>query len=189
MKLNLGCGRKRIEGWVNVDKHASLHPDQVVDLERFPWPWPDSSADEVLLSHVLEHLGQTPDVFIGVMKELWRVCSPGAQVHIHVPDPRHESFLGDPTHVRPVTLDTLALFSQAFNRQTVADGAANTPLGILHAIDFDIPVHEMVYDEPWRGRLARREISEEQASEAARMYLNVVSEHRFVMVAVKERVQ
>ena len=185
MKLNLGCGPKRMPGWVNVDKHASLGPDQVVDLERFPWPWPDSSADEVLLSHVLEHLGQAPEVFIGVMKELWRVCKAGAQARIHVPDARHENFLGDPTHVRPVTLDTLALFSQSFNRQTLADGAANTPLGMLHGIDFEILVHEAIYDEPWRGRLARREISEAQASEAARMYLNVISEQRFVLVAVK----
>ena len=185
MKLNLGCGPKRLSGWVNVDKFDQFRPDKVVDLERFPWPWPDSSADEVLLNHVLEHLGQSPDTFIGVMRELWRVCKPGARVRVHVPDPRHESFLGDPTHVRPVTLDTLALFSQAFNRRTMADGAANTPLGVMHGIDFDIAQHETVYDEPWRGRLERKEITAEHAAEAARMYLNVILEHRFVLAAVK----
>ena len=185
MKLNLGCGPKRMAGWVNVDKAAAFRPDQVVDLEEFPWPWPDASVDEILLNHVLEHLGQAPDSFIGVMKELWRVCKPGAPVRVHVPDPRHESFLGDPTHVRPVTLDTLALFSQAFNRQTIAEGAANTPLGLMHGVDFDIASHEAVYDEPWRSRLARNEITAEQAAEAARMYLNVVLEHRFVLKAVK----
>jgi len=156
-----------------------------VDLERFPWPWPDSSAEEVLLNHVLEHLGQAPDVFIGVMKELWRVCANGARVRVHVPDPRHESFLGDPTHVRAVTVDTLALFSQAFNRQTMADGSANTPLGLMHGVDFDIEAHEVVYDEPWRGRLKRGEISVEQAREAARQFLNVVLENRIVLVARK----
>jgi hypothetical protein len=87
--------------------------------------------------------------------------------------------------VRPVTLDTLALFSQAFNQRTMAEGAANTPLGVMHGIDFEIARHEMVYDEPWRGRLERQEITAEQASEAARMYLNVVQEHRFVLTAVK----
>jgi len=185
MKLNLGCGPKRLAGWINADKATLFQPDLMVDLERFPWPWPDSSAEEVLLNHVLEHLGQTPDTFIGVMKELWRVCAPGARVRVHVPDPRHETFLGDPTHVRPVTLDTLALFSQSFNRQTVADGAANTPLGLMHGIDFDIETHEAVYDEPWRGRLARGEITAVQVGEAARQFLNVVLEHRFVLVARK----
>jgi len=185
MKLNLGCGPKRVAGWVNVDKAAAFQPDEVVDLEKFPWPWADSSAEEILLNHVLEHLGQAPEVFIGVMRELWRVCKPGAEVRVHVPDPRHESFLGDPTHVRPVTLDTLALFSQAFNRQTVAEGAANTPLGLLYGVDFDVASHETVYDEPWRGRLERKEISPAEANEAARMYLNVILEHRFVLKAVK----
>lgn len=185
MRLNLGCGPKRMTGWVNVDKVPLYQPDQIVDLERFPWPWSDSSADEILLNHVLEHLGQAPETFIGVMKELWRVCKPGAQVRVHVPDPRHESFIADPTHVRPVTLDTLALFSQAFNRQTVAEGAANTPLGLVHGIDFEIASHEVVYDEPWRGRLARKEITDAQAGESSRMYLNVILEHRFVLTAVK----
>jgi hypothetical protein len=185
MKLNLGCGPKRLSGWVNVDKFTQFQPDKVVDLERFPWPWPDSSADEMLLSHVLEHLGQAPESFIGVMREMWRVCRPGARVRVHVPDPRHESFIGDPTHVRPVTLDTLALFSQAFNRRTIAEGAANTPLGLMHGIDFDIVSHEMVYDEFWRGRLERKEITVDQANEAARMYLNVIQEHRIVLAAVK----
>jgi len=55
----------------------------------------------------------------------------------------------------------------------------------MHGIDFDIASHEMVYDEPWRGKLARKEISMEQAAEAARMYLNVILEHRFVLKAVK----
>ncbi len=162
-----------------------MQPDQVVDLERFPWPWPDSSADEILLNHVLEHLGQTPEAFIGVMKELWRVCSPGARVRVHVPDPWHEHFLGDPTHVRPVTLGTLALFSQTFNRQTIAQGAANTPLGLMHGVDFDVEEHTIVFDEPWRGRLERREITPEQARDASRQFLNVVVEHHFVLVARK----
>jgi len=185
MKLNLGCGPKRLEGWINADKAALFKPDQVVDLERFPWPWPDSSAEEVLLNHVLEHLGQAPDVFIGVMKELWRVCANGARVQVHVPDPRHESYLGDPTHVRPVTLDTLALFSQTFNRKTMAEGSANTPLGLMHGVDFDIETHEVVYDEPWRGLLERGEVTAKQAREASRQFLSVVLENRFVLVARK----
>jgi hypothetical protein len=42
-----------------------------------------------------------------------------------------------------------------------------------------------MYDEPWRGRLERNEITKQQAQEAARMYLNVVQEHRFVLTALK----
>jgi predicted SAM-dependent methyltransferase len=185
VKLNLGCGPKRLEGWINADKAALFKPDQLVDLERFPWPWKDSSAEEVLLHHVLEHLGQTPDTFIGVMKELWRVCAPDARVRVYVPDPRHESFLGDPTHVRPVTVDTLALFSQSFNRRTMAEGSANTPLGVMHGIDFEVEEHEAVYDAHWRGRIDSGEITVAQAADASRQILNVILEHRIVLVARK----
>ena len=60
MKLNLGCGHDHKEGYVNVDVSDLGKPDMVVDLEVLPWPWQDSSIDEILIKHTLEHLGQTP---------------------------------------------------------------------------------------------------------------------------------
>src|SRR5436189_263389 len=48
MKLNLGCGFNRVDGYWNVDKEPQCKPDQCVDLERFPWPWSDNSILEVL---------------------------------------------------------------------------------------------------------------------------------------------
>ena len=83
MKLNLGCGPPKLPGYLNVDRYGE--PDLRLDLEQFPWPWASDSVDEVLASHVLEHLGTTPDAFIGVMKELYRVCRNGAEVRIAVP--------------------------------------------------------------------------------------------------------
>ena len=66
------------------------------------------------------------------------------------------------------------------------DRAANTPLGLMHGIDFDIDAHEPVYDEPWRGRLDRGEITAAQAAEAARQLLNVVLEPRIVLIPKKD---
>ena len=185
LKLNLGCGTTRLPGWVNVDKHASLGPDQVVDLESFPWPWTDSSVEEVMLSHVLEHLGQTPAAFIGVMKELWRVCSDGARVHIAVPDPRHDFFLDDPTHVRPILRGTLELFSRELNEKWRRMSAANTQLALIHGVDFELEHHEVDFDEPWRSRVKAGGISQDELRDAMRRYANVVVEHRFRLVVVK----
>lgn len=81
MKLNLGCGRQRLEGFVNVDLRGS---DQDVDLSVFPWPWASSSISEILASHVLEHLEK--DAAYRFIKECWRVLSPGGKLHIAVPD-------------------------------------------------------------------------------------------------------
>ena len=70
MKLNLGCGNRKNEGWVNVDKHKIFKPDVLHDLEKFPYPFEENSVDEMLLSHVLEHIGQNPDIFINIIKYL-----------------------------------------------------------------------------------------------------------------------
>ena len=55
LRLNLGCGAKHLEGYINVDKFGN--PDVRLDLETFPWPWEDNSAIAIELRHVLEHLG------------------------------------------------------------------------------------------------------------------------------------
>ncbi|MFZ3359319.1 MAG: methyltransferase domain-containing protein [Xanthobacteraceae bacterium] len=185
MRLNLGCGNKHMDGWVNIDKVATPAVDQVVDLEQFPWPWPDDSADEVLLFHVLEHLGAETAVYLGIIKELYRVCRDGATVLIAVPHPRHDSYLGDPTHVRPITPEGLQLFSQAANREWMAVNAANTPLGIYIGVDFAIESVNWKFETTWKDRVDRKEISLVELQHAMRSYNNVVKAIEMVLRPVK----
>jgi hypothetical protein len=185
MKLNLGCGLNHKPGWHNVDRYAACRPDEAVNLELFPWPWPDNCAEEVLFNHSLEHMGQSSDAFIGIMRELWRVCAPAALVQINVPDPRHDNYLGDPTHVRPVTPGVLSLFSQSYNRLWEKEGAANSPLGLIHGIDFEIENHQRTYEEPWAGLWAQGRITEQQLEEAVSRYNNVIRSHSILLVAIK----
>lgn len=185
MKLNLGCGNNRKEGYVNVDREAACAPDQVVDLEQIPWPWPDDVAEEVVMSHVLEHLGRDVKTYFAIMRELWRICRPGALVRIVVPHPRHDSFLNDPTHVRPITPEGLELFSQTKNREWAGQGIANSPLGLYLGIDFAIESANMVPAEPWRTRFAKREIDAGKLMEAARQFNNVIQEIAITLRAVK----
>jgi ubiquinone/menaquinone biosynthesis C-methylase UbiE len=185
MRLNLGCGSKILAGWHNVDKYPTFAPDEVVDLEVFPWPWPDHSVDEVLLSHVLEHLGATTEVYLGIIKELYRVCRDGAKIVIAVPHPRHDNYLGDPTHVRPITPDGMMLFSQAANREWLAKGTANTTLGLYLGVD--LKTESISYDlsEPWRELHELKKISKADLQHAIRSYNNVIQQITFVMVAIK----
>ena len=53
LKLNLGCGNKIKKDFVNVDKFEIFNPDIVHDLEEFPYPFDNNSADFILLSHIL----------------------------------------------------------------------------------------------------------------------------------------
>lgn len=184
-RLNLGCGRNKIQGFVNVDKMAACEPDQVVDLEAPPWPFPDNAAEEVMLSHVLEHLGATADGYFRVMQELYRVCRDGAKVTIVVPHPRHDSFLADPTHVRAITPLGLELFSQARNREWQEKGFANTPLGFYLGVDFLITAVNMLPDARWRERLKRGQVTSEQLVEAEKSQTNVMEQITVVLQAIK----
>jgi hypothetical protein len=153
MKLNLGCGNNRLEGYCNVDAYAGCAPDQVVDLERFPWPFADGVAEEIRLCHVLEHLGQDPQVFLGVMKELYRVSRPDARIHIDVPHPLHRDFHTDPTHVRVVTPETLEMFSLPNCLLWQSGGYANTPLALMCDVDFELERTEYMADPETFARL------------------------------------
>lgn len=185
VKLNLGCGLHKREGYVNVDMSPACNPDVVLDLERTPWPWPDDSVDAVQLIHVLEHLGQPPQVFLAIMKELWRVCCDGATIDIEVPHPRCDEFLGDPTHVRAITADGLALFSQRNCAEYARTGAANTPLGFYLGVDFEIASATLIPKSEWLGRLQRGEISEAELRSAGNSQWNVYVGTQIILRAIK----
>jgi hypothetical protein len=176
LKLNLGCGARTIEGFVGVDKYG--HPDVRHDLEHFPWPWEDSSVVEVKLIHVLEHLGRDPEVFIGIMKELYRVCVPGAKIEIVVPHPRHDNFMADPTHVRAITQQTMTLFDRELCEAWQAGGYANTPLALYHGVDFKVAKCTRIPDEPYLTLLKEQRINQAELAEYERSRNNVISEIR-----------
>ena len=183
LKLNLGCGQKPQPGFVNVDKFGD--PDLKWDLETFPWPWKDGSVSEILMTHVLEHLGATSEVFIGVMKEIYRVCEPGAKIQIVVPHPRHDFFIGDPTHVRPVTPEMLSLFSRSKNLEWNELGGAYTPLALYHNVDFQVADVQYVLDEPYATEFRSGKLGPEDLHQLARKYNNVVTELHITLAAIK----
>ena len=187
LKLNLGCGNRKMAGFVNVDCVAVCQPDMVVNLEATPWPWDDNSVDEIKLVHVLEHLGQSTEVFLAIVREMYRVCRAGARIEIIVPHPRHDSFLGDPTHVRPVTVQMLSLFDQRLNRQWAVVGAANTPLGIILEVDFEVESFVHALESEWQQKLSSGMITEAELAQAVRQYNNVIVQTTIVWRVHKGR--
>lgn len=105
-KINLGCGEKYLEGYRNCDVLPHVRADQHFDLEEFPWPLDDHSADEVLMDNVLEHLEDVPRV----MAEVYRVLRPGGLAHIWVPYGKSDWALQDPTHRHFFTETSMAYF-------------------------------------------------------------------------------
>ena len=112
-KLNVGCGRNPVPGWINLDAVALPGVDLVADLEQCatkPLPLPDNSIDEMLLSHVLEHIRQP----LPLMHELWRIAVPEAKMIVRAPYGSSDDAFEDPTHVRQFFLHSFGYFSQPF---------------------------------------------------------------------------
>lgn len=185
MKFNMGSGLNRQAGYVNVDSAAASQPDEVWNLEVTPWPWPDSCAEEIVFNHSLEHMGGDPQVFLAIMKEIYRIAAPGAVVRIHAPHPRHDNFLGDPTHVRPITPQMLELFDRLLNEAWRKASAANTPLSFYLDVDFELRRREVLVDEPYRSRLMSGEMSAPQVQELLKTQYNIAHEFRIELVAHK----
>lgn len=135
MKLNIGGGFKRFDGFLNVDMDPNTNPDYVLNIEQDRWPFDDNSVSEVKAHHILEHLG---DGFFVVIQELYRVCEDGAMIDIIVPHHRHDIFLADPTHKRPILTEGLRLFSKKFNQETVDTSGSSSCLGMWYNVDFEI---------------------------------------------------
>ncbi len=80
LRLHLGCGPNLLPGWVNVDFY-NPKADQRIDLFQFPWPWATSSADEIFMSHFLEHF----DDHMRALQEVHRVLKPGGRFRVIAP--------------------------------------------------------------------------------------------------------
>jgi SAM-dependent methyltransferase len=185
IKLNLGCGQNPLPGYVNVDKFDSCNPDVVCDLEAPHWPFETSSVDEIVLRHVLEHLGATVDTFFTVMQEMYRVCAPGAKIHITVPHPRSEAFVGDPTHVRQITPNIMSLFSKTKNREWKEVGWPASPLGLYLDVDFETIHAEFTLTPHWMEKYTSGTMNQQEIEFAAETYFNVIDEIRVTLLVNK----
>jgi SAM-dependent methyltransferase len=110
-RINVGCGRNIIPGWINLDVTALPGVDVVADLENCqtqPLPFPDNFFDEILLSHVLEHIHNC----MPLMQELHRIAKPNAVAVIRVPYGSSDDAYEDPTHVRIFFSKSFIYFSQ-----------------------------------------------------------------------------
>jgi SAM-dependent methyltransferase len=94
IKLNLGCGRKYLDGYVNCDVVSSVRCDRCFDLNVTPYPFEANSVDEILADNVLEHL---EDV-VRTMEEIHRILKPGGRATILLPYSKSDGALQDPTH-------------------------------------------------------------------------------------------
>src|SRR3546814_5212709 len=112
--LDLGCGTRKRPGSVGMDINPATGADIIHDLEIFPYPFDDSTFDEIYVDNVLEHL----DNVIATMEELHRITKPGGLVKIIVPYFRARWSYIDPTHRHFFTTDSFAYFDPRSEEHT-----------------------------------------------------------------------
>lgn len=99
LKLDIGCGARKREGFHGVDQYPMPGVDTVLLVGTAKWPWEDSSVDEIHASHFLEHL--TAQERVHFYNEVYRVLKPGAKATIITPHWASNRAYGDPTHQWP----------------------------------------------------------------------------------------
>lgn len=105
--LNLGCGKTRIPGSIGVDSvPIDDFVDQVHDLDVLPYPFESSSADEIHLYHVLEHLHDP----VKKIEEMHRILKPQGVLYIRVPHFSSRGAFTDITHLRPYGFESFNCF-------------------------------------------------------------------------------
>lgn len=181
MKINLGSGPAQIDGFVNIDYDQNANPHHCLNIETDTLPFQDNSVDFVLAHHILEHLGAG---YFHALQEIYRVCKHGAIIDIRVPHPRHDAFLADPTHQRPITPLGLQLFSKKFNQHCEKNNLAASVLGEYYGIDFDILEWHYIPSEKYKQFFSDKthEFIEEYISERN----NIITEYHIKLAVAKD---
>jgi len=143
--LDLGCGTSKRRGAIGVDYSPLPGVDVVHDLNDVPYPFASSTADEIYMDNVLEHL---EDV-VATVDELHRIAKGGALVTVYVPYFRSGWAAVDPTHRHQFTVDSFGYFDPShpfFDRYRYSTARLR-----LEAVRFN----ERWPARGWRARVAR----------------------------------
>lgn len=146
VKLDLACGQTPKEGFEGVDFYAPGAKHKI-DLLRFPWPWKDSSVDEIHCSHFIEHIPMAfvesvpldgngfcrteqsvvpqtdgaKDLFFAFFDECWRILKKDATMLVICPNARNDRAFQDPTHRRFIVAQTFLYLHEPWRKANKLD--------------------------------------------------------------------
>jgi len=104
-------GKRRHRGVVRLSDKPGAGVAMLADISG-GLPFKDESAEEMYLDHTLEDV---PDL-VGAMREIWRVCRPGALVHIWLPHASSSwASSRNPAQKRAFTIETFDFFDRERN--------------------------------------------------------------------------
>ncbi len=85
IRLHLGCGPIRVEGYVNIDaSYGAKAADLVCDLMALDRYFSPGSVDAIYACHVLEHF--STEEAQELMRRFWTLLGVGGELRLSVPD-------------------------------------------------------------------------------------------------------
>ncbi|MAF42795.1 MAG: hypothetical protein CMI54_01320 [Parcubacteria group bacterium] len=75
IKLDIGCGKNKKEGFIGIDIDPNSNAD--ITASALNLPFENSSVDEIICSHLVEHF--PPAELQKFFDEIYRVLKPGAK--------------------------------------------------------------------------------------------------------------
>ena len=172
LRIDLGCGPNKCEGFIGIDRRHFVGVDGITDLTKKRWFFlqaeiggvslipaildgqpgfelPDNSVAEAHCSHFLEHLehNQTKPERVRFMNELWRVLVPGGKATIITHHWASNRAYGDFTHAdKPVSEMFYLFLMKRWRKPNAPDNDIEfNPDG--YSCDFDFQLARTVHPE------------------------------------------
>jgi SAM-dependent methyltransferase len=151
IKLDLGCGPTKREGFIGVDTKDLPGVDIVADIEKGLPFVPDECVDAIYSSHFFEHV----DNLELLMAECFRVLRREGRMEVRVPHFSNPYFYSDYTHRRFFGLYTFHYFAAIENQLT------RTVPNYYSDVRFRVLSQRLIFFSPfprrdrWKQRLGR----------------------------------
>lgn len=163
IKLDIACGNNKQDGFIGIDKVKTDKTDVVMDLEQYPWSFPDNYTDEVNISHYIEHIYD----LMKFMNELYRIMKPQTTATIVSPYYTSTRAWQDPTHKRAISEASFLYFNKKWREDNKLQHYPIT-------CDFDFTYGYIMYPD----FISR---AEEYRAFAMRHFWNVVSDLKVIL--------
>lgn len=147
-------------------------PGDELKTERFPLA--DGEADAIRLDFVLDRICRD-DEFLRVMKELYRIAAPNAEIKICSLTEQYLKALNLPFALREISASRLAVLDAA-NRQEGSENAV---------CNFRLKKREIGFSEEYLQKNAGREISAAQVNADIAANSGIVKYLHYTLTAVK----
>jgi predicted SAM-dependent methyltransferase len=179
LKLNLGCGVYKVDGWVNIDSVPDFQPDLLMDISA-PFAliehYGKGNVDEIYAGHILEHL-DNPDL---ALRDWFDLLRPGGYLTVTMPDHRKAVELWAAKERFPVLTDNpmaglFAVSTGFYGHKDYQEKSKGNPALAryqMHKRSLDLPVLSALMS--WAGFVDLCRIDESRCEAAPKFNVPVI---------------